>query len=162
MVSQKMQDAMNEQIKHELESAHLYMSMAAYFNSLGWDGMATWMQKQSEEEYGHAMKFYHHLVERDARVLLTELAKPEHEWASPLAAFEAAYEHEKFITGKINDLVNLANQESDHAAHAFLQWFVTEQVEEEASTSKVAQMLERVGNSGNGLVMLDHQLSARE
>jgi len=161
MISKKMQDAMNAQIKNELFSAHLYMSMAAYFNSLGWDGMAAWMKKQSQEEYSHAMKFYHHLTERDGRVLLTELDKPEHEWASPLAAFQAAYAHEQFITGKINSLVDLAKAESDHAANAFLQWFVTEQVEEEASTAKVAQMLERIGNSGNGLVMLDRQLSAR-
>ena len=162
MVSKKMQDAMNAQIKLELESAHLYMSMAAYFNSLGWDGMAGWMQKQSQEEFVHAMKFYSHLVNRESRVLLAEISKPEQEWASPLAAFQAAYKHEQFITSKINALVDLAKAESDHAANAFLQWFVTEQVEEEASTSKVAQMLERVGSSGNGLVMLDHQLGARK
>jgi len=162
MISPKMQDAMNEQIKHELESAYLYFSMVAYFESLGWEGMAAWMQAQAQEEVEHAMKFFHHIVERDGRVLLKAIAKPQEEWDSPQAAFEAAYKHEQFITSKIHELVKLAEAEKDYAANVFLQWFVTEQVEEEASTSRVAQLLARVKESSNGMVMLDRELGRRE
>lgn len=161
MISKKMQDAMNEQIKHELESAYLYLSMAAYFHSLGLDGMAQWMRVQTQEEMAHAMKFFDHLKDRDSRVELFTLSQPKKEWSSSLAAFQEAYEHEKFITSRINDLVKIAAEESDHPASVLLQWFTTEQVEEEASTSRVAQMLERVGDSGTGLIMLDRELGKR-
>jgi len=161
MIGKRMQDAINEQIKHELESAYLYLSMVAYFEAIGAEGMAQWMRVQTQEEVGHAMRFFDHITERDGRVELLELAKPLKEWASPLAAFKAAYEHEQFITGKINDLVKIAAEEGDHAANIMLQWFVTEQVEEEASTSRVVQMLGRVGDSGTGLLMLDRELGAR-
>jgi ferritin len=119
------------------------------------------MRAQTQEEMVHAMKFFDHIKDRDGRVELLDLTQLETEWNSPLAAFQAAYEHEQFITGKINDLVKLAAEENDYAANALLQWFVTEQVEEEASTSKVAQMLERIGDSGNGLIMLDRELGTR-
>ena len=162
MINPKMQDAMNEQIKNELESAYIYLSMAAYFDSEGWDGMGQWMRAQAQEEMVHAMKFFEHISERDGRVKLMALAQPQEKWSSPLDAFQAAYEHEKFITGTINELVKLANEINDYAANSLLQWFVDEQVEEEASTSKVVQLLERVGDSGNGLVMLDLQLGKRQ
>jgi len=161
MIGKKIQEAMNEQIKHELESAYLYLSMAAYFHSEGLDGMAQWMRAQTQEEIVHAMKFFDHIKERDGRVELLPLAQPKGEWASPLQAFQEAYQHEQFITSKIDDLVKLAAAEGDHAAGILLQWFVTEQVEEESSTSKVAQMLERIGDSGHGLIMLDRELEAR-
>jgi len=161
MIGKRMQDAMNEQIKHELESAYLYLSMVAYFESTGAEGMAQWMRVQTQEEVGHAMRFFSHITERDGRVELHALAQPKKEWSSPLEAFQAAYEHEQFITGKINDLVKIAAEEGDHAANIMLQWFVTEQVEEEASTSRVAQMLEQVGDSGTGLLMVDRELGTR-
>ncbi|MBN2092850.1 ferritin [candidate division KSB1 bacterium] len=161
MLSEKMKNLMNTQIKNELESAYLYLSMAAYFESDGWDGMSSWMKVQAQEEVNHAMKFYAHLQERDSRVKLAGLAEPKFEWKSPLDAFKAAYAHEQFITGTINNLMKLAVEESDYAAQGLLQWFVNEQVEEEASALKVVQMLERVGDSGNGLVMLDHKLGER-
>ena len=161
MISKKMQDAMNEQIKHELESAYLYLSMVAYFHSVGLDGMAQWMRAQTQEEMVHAMKFFDHIKDREGRVELLPLAQLKKEWSSPLAAFQDAYEHEKFITAKINALVKIAAEEADHPASVLLQWFTTEQVEEEASTSKVAQMLERIGDSGSGLVMLDRELGTR-
>jgi len=161
MISKKMQDAMNEQIKHELESAYLYLSVAAYFHSVGLDGMAQWMRVQTQEEMVHAMKFFDHIRDRDGRVELLALAQPKTEWSSPLAAFQDAYEHEKFITAKINALVKIAAEEADYPASVLLQWFTTEQVEEEASTSKVAQMLERAGDSGTGLIMLDRELGTR-
>ena len=99
MIGQRMQDAMNEQIKHELESAYLYLSMVAYFESTGMEGMAQWMRVQTQEEVGHAMRFFNHIAEREGRVELPALSKPQKDWASPLEAFKAAYEHEQFITG---------------------------------------------------------------
>ena len=162
MISEKMVKAINEQIKRELESSYLYLSMAAYFHSEGYDGMAKWMKAQAQEEVTHAMKFFDHLQERDGRIELFELVKPQKEWKSPLEAFRAAYEHEKYITSEINKLVQLAEQEKDYPASILLQWFVTEQVEEEASTSQVVQWFERMGDTGHGLIMLDVQLGKRE
>jgi ferritin len=161
MLSQKMQNLMNAQIKNELDSAYLYVAMAAYFEAENWDGMGKWMKVQAQEEVNHVMKFYSHLQERDSRVKLAGLAEPKFEWKSPLDAFKAAYAHEQFVSGTINNLMKLAVEESDYASQGFLQWFVKEQVEEEASALKVVQLLEKIGDSGNGLVMLDHQLGAR-
>ena len=161
MIGKKMQEAINEQIKEELGSAYLYLSMAAYFHSKGLDGMAHWMRIQTQEEMVHAMKFFDHIVERDGRAILLALDQPKTSWSSPLEAFQEAYKHEQYITSRINDLVKLANRENDNAAAIMLQWFVTEQVEEEASTSKVAQMLELIGDSGQGLLMLDRELGTR-
>jgi len=161
MIGKRMQDAMNEQIKHELESAYLYLSMVAYFHSESLDGMAQWMTVQAQEELAHAMKFFNHIDERDGRGELKALSQPQKEWASPLEAYKAAYNHERFITDKINDLVKLAAEEKDHAAGIMLQWFVTEQVEEESSTLKVVDLLERIGDSGHGLIMADRELGTR-
>jgi ferritin len=161
MIKKKIQNAFNDQIQHELYSAYLYLSMATYLHSLGLDGMAQWMRVQCLEEQMHAMKFFDSLVERDGRVELKALKAPPIEWKSPLEAFEAAYAHEQFITGKINALVKLAETEKDYASKSLLQWFVDEQVEEEATASKNVQMLEMVGDSGQGLLMLDRELGAR-
>ncbi|MFH1007891.1 MAG: ferritin [Candidatus Latescibacterota bacterium] len=161
MIGKKMQDAMSEQIKHELGSAYLYLSMVAYFHSCGWDGMAQWMRVQMQEEFVHAMKLFDHIRDRDGRATLLGLERPKAEWTSPLAAFQAAYQHEQFVTSRIDGLVKLSAEEEDHPASILLQWFVTEQVEEEASTSKVVKMLERIGDSGNGLILLDRELGMR-
>jgi ferritin len=161
MIKDKVRDAFNQQIKEELESAYIYMSMAAWFHSQGLDGMAQWMKSQTVEEITHAMKFFDHITGRDGRVEMLPIDIKKTEWASPLEAFKDAYKHEQYITGKINELVGLANQENDYAANAMLQWFVTEQVEEEASTSKVVHELELVGGKGNGLLMLDRELGQR-
>lgn len=157
-----MQAALNEQIKHELESGYLYLSMATYFHDQNLDGMAHWMKIQEAEEREHAMKMFDHLIERGGTVKLKALSEPQSEWESPLDAFKAAYEHEKFVTSKIHDLVKLADEEGDLAAKAMLQWFVTEQVEEEDNASGIVSMLERVGDSGNGIVMVDRELGRRE
>jgi len=162
MIEKRIQDAMNEQIKHELESAYLYLSMVAYFQTEGLDGMATWMNIQAQEEVAHAMRFFSHINERGGRVELKALAKPQKEWASPLAAFKAAYEHEQFITGTINDLVKISEEEDDNPARIMLQWFVTEQVEEEDSARQVVDLLTRIGDSGHGLITIDHELGARQ
>ncbi len=161
MISERMQESLNEQIKHELESAYLYLAMVAYFDAESLDGMANWMRIQTQEELGHATRFFNHIAERDGRIELRALSKPQKEWDSPLAAFQAAYEHEQFITGKINELTKIATEENDNAAKIMLQWFVTEQVEEESSTRKVVELLQRVGDSGDGLIMIDRELGQR-
>jgi len=156
-----MQDAMNEQIKHETFSAYLYFAMAAYFHSKSLDGMAQWMKAQAQEEFGHALRFFNHINDRGGRIELQALEKPQVEWDSPIAAFKASLGHEEFITGKINDLARLADDENDRAAGIMLQWFVTEQVEEENSVSTVIDMLELVGDSGQGVLMADRELGQR-
>lgn len=162
LIGKKIAAAFNEQINHELYSAYLYLSMAAYFHSVGLDGFASWMRVQAKEEELHAMKFFDHLRDRGVRVELDAIKKPVSKWNSPLAAFKAAYEHEQFITSRINGLYLLAEKENDYAAKVFLDWFVKEQVEEEATASSIVGLLERIKDSGNGLIMLDRQLGSRE
>lgn len=162
MMNEKIQSAFNEQIKYEFESAYLYLSMSAWFKSQGLDGMASWMQAQAREERIHAMKFFDHINDREGRIQLQPISQPKAEWSSALAIFKEAYEHECFITGRINGLVKLAQEQNDYASQTLLNWFVDEQVEEELSTSKIAQMLEKIGTSGSGLIMLDRQLGKRE
>jgi ferritin len=161
MIGQRMQDAMNEQIMHETASAYLYVSMAAYFHAKGLDGMAQWMKAQAQEELGHALRFFNHVNDRGGRIELLAIEKPQMEWDSPVAAFKAARGHEEFITGKIDGLVKTAREEHDNAAGIMLQWFVTEQVEEEDSVSKVVDMLELIGDFGHGLLMVDRELGQR-
>ncbi|MBN1681520.1 MAG: ferritin [Anaerolineae bacterium] len=162
MLSEKMQAAMNKQINAELHSAYIYLSMSAYFESQNLPGAASWMRVQAQEEVVHAMKFFDFIHERLGRVLLAPVDGVPTEWASPLAVFEDAFKHEQKISGMINDLVNLAVDERDHAANSFLMWFVDEQVEEEASADAVVQQLKLVGDSGHALYMFDHELGARQ
>jgi len=156
-----MQSEMNEQIKHETFSAYLYFSMAAYFLAKSLDGMAQWMKAQAREELDHALRFFNHIDERGGRIELQAIDKPQTVWESPLAAFEAALAHEEFITGRINELVQVATEETDNAAAMMLQWFVGEQVEEEASVTKVVDMLKLIGDSGYALLMADRELGQR-
>lgn len=162
MLSEKMQAAMNQQINAELHSAYIYLSMSAYFEDKNLKGFANWMRVQAQEEVGHAMRFFDFINERRGRVLLQPVAEVPTEWASSLAVFEAAFKHEQKVTGMINDLVKLANQEKDYAAHSFLQWFVDEQVEEESSADAIVQQLKLIGDSGAVLFMLDRELGARQ
>jgi ferritin len=161
MVSKKMEKALNEQLTKEMYSSHLYLSMAAYFESLNWPGFGTWMKIQAQEEMGHAMKIYGYLNGQNGRVLLAGLDAPETEWKSPLEAFKAANKHEQFITASINELMALAIDEKDFATQAFLQWFVTEQVEEEASTQDVVDKLTLIKDAPQGMFMLDRALAQR-
>ena len=161
MIGEKIETALNEQINWELYSAYLYLSMSAYFLSINLNGFASWMRVQALEEVTHAMKFFDFINERSGRVTLLETKAPPKEWESPLAAFEDAYEHECFVSSRINDLVNLSLDEKDHASNNFLQWFVGEQVEEEASVDEVAQKLKIIGGDGGGLFMLDQELGQR-
>lgn len=161
MIGKRMQDAINEQIQVEMFSSYLYLSMSAYFHSINFDGMANWMKVQAQEENGHAMKFFQHIIDRGGRIELMQIDKPKTEWFSPLEAFQEAYKHEQYITERINNLVNIALEENDNPASILLQWFVNEQVEEEGSVSKIVERLGRVGNSPNGLFMLDSRLGER-
>ncbi len=161
MLSQRMEEALNKQVNAELYSAYLYLSMAAYFESMNLEGFAHWMKMQTQEELTHAMKFYNFINERGGRVRLATIEAPPSEWASPLAAFEAALKHEQYVTSLINDLVNLALEERDHATNIFLQWFVSEQVEEEASVGAVVERLKLVGDSPQGLFMVDREMAKR-
>lgn len=161
MIGKRIQDVMNEQIKHETFSAYLYYSMAAYFHSKSLDGMAQWMKAQAQEELAHALRFFNHINDRGGRIELQAIEKPQLEWESPIAAFKAALQHEEFITGKINDLAKIADEENDRAASIMLQWFVTEQVEEEASVTAVIDMLKLVSDSGHGVLMADRELGTR-
>lgn len=162
MLSKALQSAMNDQIKHELYSAYLYLSMCAYFESLNLPGFAHWMRVQAEEEVEHAMKFFDFIHERGGVVTLQAIDQPPTKFKSPLDAFQAAHEHERKVSQMINDIYTLAVQENDYASQAFLDWFVTEQVEEEKITSQVVEMLKRAGTEGPALLMLDQQLGARE
>jgi len=162
MLSEKMQAAMNKQINAEMHSAYIYLSMSAYFEAGNLSGFANWMRMQAQEEMVHAMKFYDFINERMGRVKLEPIAAVPVEWDSPLAVFENAFQHEQKVTGLINDLVNLAIEEKDHAANSFLQWFVDEQVEEEASADAIVQQLKLVGGSGQALFLLDREMGQRQ
>jgi ferritin len=161
MLSEKMQEALNNQINAELYSSYLYLSMSAYFESIDLAGFSHWMQCQVKEELFHAMKMYKYVAERGGRIILKPIEGPATDWDGPSAPFEQALQHEIKVTGLINDLVNLAIEEKDHATNNFLQWFVKEQVEEEASAKEVVQKLKLTGVEGNGLFMLDNELGQR-
>ena len=162
MLSSAVQDNMNQQINAEFYSAYLYLSMAAHFEGENLRGMAHWMQIQAKEEAGHAMKFFKFIVERGGRVTLTAIAAPATTWDSPQAIFDAVYKHERHVTSLINKLVDLAIAEKDHASGVFLQWFVNEQVEEEANASEILHQIKVLGDSKPGLFMLDRQLAQRQ
>lgn len=160
-MNKTIEKAFNEHLNAEFYSAYLYLSMSNYFAAQNLDGMTSWMRIQTEEERMHAMKFQDHINDRGGRVTLKQIEQPPSEWSSPLAAFQDAYEHECMISRKINDLVNLALSEGDHAANTFLQWFVAEQVEEEATVLAIVEKLKRVGDNGLGILMVDQELRQR-
>lgn len=160
-MKEKMLVAFNKQINAEMYSAYLYLSMEAYFQSINLPGFAAWMRVQTQEEMMHAMKFYDFVFERGGKVTLEAIDKPPLTWDSPLAAFKEVLKHEQHVTSLINDLVDLAIKEKDHASNIFLQWFVTEQVEEEASADAVIQRLKLAKDNASGLFMIDTELSKR-
>jgi ferritin len=161
MIDEKMQEALNKQLNAELYSAYLYLSMSTHFQSVNLGGFANWMRVQAREELLHAMKFYDYVNERGGRVTLLPVDEPPSQWHSPLAAFEHVYQHEQKVTSLINKLVDLAVKARDHATNNFLQWFVSEQVEEEASADEVVQRLKLVGDDRSGLFMIDRELAQR-
>jgi len=162
MMKETVAREMNSQINRELFSAYLYLSMAAWFEGQGLSGFANWMRVQAQEERDHAMGFFNHMLERGATVDLEAVGKPDNRWQSPLAAFEAVLNHEKFITESIDNLLETAQGEKDHASANFLQWYISEQVEEEANADALIQKLHLVEKSGGGgLFMMDRELAAR-
>ena len=161
MLNKKVEDAFNVQMNWELYSAYLYLSMAAYFDSTNLTGFANWMRIQVQEELAHAMKFYTYINDRGGRVKLQTIQAPETDWESPLAAFEDTLKHEQEVSRKINKLVKLARDELDTAGEIFLQWFVTEQVEEESSASKAIEDLKLASDAPGALVMLDREMAQR-
>ncbi len=161
MLNDKMLEALNDQLNAETYSSYLYLAMAAQFESINLSGFANWMTVQAQEEDLHAMKFYTFINERGGRVKLKAIEEPPFEWESPLAAFEAAYAHECYVSERIHKLVGLARELGDYPTDNFLQWFVAEQVEEEATADGVVQQLKMIGGEGHGMFMVDRELGQR-
>lgn len=161
MISSKMQKALNKHLNEELKSSYLYLSMAAYFEDKNFKGFSNWMKLQSQEEYGHAMKFYSYILQVGSKVTLNQIDAPKSTWKNHTEVFKETLDHERLITDMINKLVDLAILEKDHATHNFLQWFVNEQVEEVSTAEDIVNKLELVGDNRNGLFMLDRELGSR-
>jgi len=161
MIGKEMEKAINEQINAEFYSSYLYLSMSAYFESKDLKGFAKWMIAQAQEEITHGMKMYNFVHERGGTVTLGPIEGPRTSWESPLDAVKAVYTHEQLVTGLINDLVTLAIEKKDYASKNFLDWFIDEQVEEEASASEAVQQLMIAGADGHALLMLDREMGQR-
>jgi len=157
----KIEKAINDQINFEFYSSYIYLAMAAHLNSVNLVGFAHWMEIQVQEELAHAMKLLNYLQSRDGRVELESIDKPQVSWESPLDAFEDALKHEKIVTSRINDLLDISLSEKDHATNAQLQWFINEQIEEEANVSAIVQQLKFAAGAPNILFMMDRELGQR-
>ncbi len=161
MINQTIVDAINSQIAKEMYSSNLYLSMAAYFYSINLNGFANWMKVQAQEETFHAMKFFDYVVSRGGEVKIAQIAEPQAKWSSVIDVFKATLEHEKAVTASINNLADLSLKENDHATSIMLQWFITEQIEEEASVEDTLRRLEMMGDFKGGLIMIDNELKSR-
>ncbi len=164
MISKKMEKALNGQMNKEMYSAYLYMAMSSYSNLIGLKGFANWFMVQYHEEMLHAMKIHEYIRRQEGKVKLMSIKEPPLEFESPLDMFEKTLAHERFITRSINDLVDLSISEKDHATHIFLQWYVTEQIEEEENDNDIIAKLKLVGTgseSNNGLFLIDKDLGTR-
>jgi len=162
MLKEKMLNALNEQINAEQYSAFLYLSMSAWFQDKGLPGFANWMYIQYQEELSHANKFFNYVVERSEKVDLKAIKQMPTEWGGIIEVFEATLEHEQRVTELVNDLVDIAIEAKDHASQSFLQWFVDEQVEEEANVTEILDTLKLIDGQGNGIFMLDRELRTRK
>lgn len=161
MISEKMNAALNKQLNEELYSAYLYLSMSAYFEGLSLLGFANWMKVQTQEETAHGMGFFDYLHSRDGKVELEQINKPQINWNSPQEAFEAVLKHEQYITSKISELMDIADEEKDRPALSFLQWYIKEQVEEESTAKDLLTKLRLIGSDANALLLLDKELAGR-
>lgn len=161
MMSKTMEKAINGQINAELYSSYMYLAMSAWFTNKGMAGFANWMRQQAQEEMFHAIKMYDFVGERGGKVLLEAIDKPPGDWKTSIEVFQATLAHEQKVTGLINNLVNQAMDERDHASNIFLQWFITEQVEEEANVSAILDKLKLIGKETGGLFALDQELAQR-
>lgn len=160
-ITKIMEDAINEQINKEFYSAYLYLSMESYFDSKSMKGFANWMRVQAQEEMTHAMKLFDHVSERGGRVILRAIAMPNSKWNTPLEVFEEIYSHEVFVTKSIHNLAEIAEKEKDRSALSFLQWFINEQVEEEATSDEIRQKLIMTKVDSAGIFMIDQELAQR-
>jgi len=161
MIKPVIEEAINSQINKEIYSAYLYLSMAAYFHGRNLEGFANWMEVQTQEEMMHAKKFYDYLINRGGKVKLMPIEGPKTAWDSPDQIFDETYRHEQFVTESINKLMDLAVKEGDHATQALLQWYVTEQVEEEANASGILEKLRLSGKDGSAIFLIDRELALR-
>jgi len=161
MLNSKMKKALDRQLNNEIYSAYLYLSMSSYAGSIGLRGFANWFMVQYQEEMVHAMKFYNYINSQGEHVDLAQISGPPTSFDTPLDMFQQTLKHEQFITSSINELIDLALQEKDHATNIFLQWFVTEQIEEEENDRDIIGKLKLIGDNGQGLLMLDGELGAR-
>ncbi|VGO22996.1 ferritin [Pontiella sulfatireligans] len=161
MISEKMQEELNEQVNKEFFSAYMYLAMSAYCNKIGLPGFAHWMRMQYEEESLHVTKMYDYILDQGGTIHLKTIEEPPLEYGTPLEVFEQTLEHEQFITSYIHKLMGLAVEERDYATQTFLQWYVSEQVEEEANVNDILAPLRMVGNDKGGLMMIDQKLSVR-
>jgi ferritin len=163
MLSKKMEEALNQQINAEMYSSYLYLAMAAHFQTANFTGFAHWMRVQAKEEEGHAMKIYDYILERNGKIALKAVEAPPAKLGSPLKVFEETYKHEQTVTARIHKLAELAGEERDHATAIFLQWFINEQVEEEAQANLIYEQLKMIGEDHiGGIFMLDHRVGKRE
>lgn len=162
MLSKKLENAINKQINAELWSAYLYLSMSSHFTHEGLSGVANWFTLQFHEEQEHAMKFMEYMAARGSKVELQPIEKVDTSWSTLKEAFEETLAHEKVVTGLINDLVTLAREEKDYATENMLQWFISEQVEEEESVQEILDALELIGDKGHAIYMFDKELAKRQ
>jgi ferritin len=161
MISKEISEALNEQIVWEMYSANLYLSMSAYLHDQGLTGFSHWMRVQYQEETAHALKIYDFLITRGGKVVIKDIAAPPTSWNSVLELFEATLTHEQGVTRRINDLMHLAKDQRDFATDIFLQWFVSEQVEEEDNVTDMIHRLRLIDGKGQGLLILDQELGGR-
>lgn len=161
MISKKMEDAINKQINKEMYSAFLYMSMSAQATMMGLKGTARWLMVQYHEEMLHAMRFFEYIQRQNGTAKLQAIEEVPSMFSSALDIFEKTLQHEQYVTKSINDLMDLAISEHDHATQAFVAWYVTEQVEEEDNANEILQKLKMIGDNKGGLYMIDQELGAR-
>ena len=161
MLSKKLEKALNDHVQAEMASAYLYLSMSSWFRERNLNGFASWMNFQVQEELAHAVKFYDYIHDRGGKIELKALPAPQNSWKSPLEVFQHTYEHEQKVTGLINDLCELAASEKDNATRVLLNWFITEQVEEEATAQDVVEKLKMVEDHPGGIYMLDKEMAGR-
>jgi ferritin len=162
MISQSLQDSLNEQIKNEFYSAHVYLAMSSWFEDKGLPGFAKWMRVQYSEELAHGLKIFDFINDRDGRALVLGFDAPPTDWKSPLDVFESSYAHEQKVTAMINALYAQAQKEPDYATIVLMQWFISEQVEEEKSAKLIVDQLKLAGDSGSAILILDRELGARK
>lgn len=161
MITKKMEKALNAQINREFYSAYLYLAMSAYCNKINMHGCEHWFRMQYSEEVIHMTKMFDYIMQHGGEAHLMKIDEPPADFGSVLGAFEASLKHEQFITGSINGLLDVAVEEKDHATGVFLQWFITEQVEEEANVKEIVDRLKMIGDNGAAMMMIDEKLSQR-